>query len=32
VMGAPVVKQVFRVLYNLFAAALYKWNRSKKHW
>jgi predicted DCC family thiol-disulfide oxidoreductase YuxK len=32
VMGLPVVKQVLRVLYNLFAAALYKWNRSKKHW
>jgi predicted DCC family thiol-disulfide oxidoreductase YuxK len=32
VMGLPVIKQLCRVAYNLFAAALYKWNRSKNHW
>lgn len=31
-LGLPVIKQICQVLYNLFAAALYKWNRSKKHW
>lgn len=28
----PLVKHACRLLYNLFAAALYRWNRSKKHW
>jgi predicted DCC family thiol-disulfide oxidoreductase YuxK len=32
ILGLPVIKQICQVLYNLFAAALYKWNRSKKHW
>lgn len=30
--GLPVIRQLCRVAYNLFAAALYKWNRSKNHW
>lgn len=30
--GFPVIKQLCRVAYNLFAAALYKWNKAKKHW
>jgi predicted DCC family thiol-disulfide oxidoreductase YuxK len=32
VLGLPVVKQVCGVVYNLFAAGLYKWNRSRNHW
>ena len=32
VLGLPGVKHLARVAYNVFAAALYKWNRSKKHW
>lgn len=32
VFGFPVVKQLCIIAYNLFAAALYKWNRSKRHW
>lgn len=32
VFGLPVIKQLCRIAYNLFAAALYKWNRAKKHW
>ena len=28
----PIVKQLLNIFYNLFARALYKWNRSKKHW
>lgn len=32
VMGLPLVKQLCRIGYNLFAAALYKWNKSKNHW
>lgn len=31
-MGLPVVKQLGRIAYNLFAAMLYKWNLAKKHW
>ena len=31
-LGLPVVKQLGRVAYNLFAAMLYKWNLAKKHW
>ena len=30
--GLPVVRSVCRVAYNLFAAALYRWNRSRRHW
>ena len=32
VFGLPVVRSLCRVAYNLFAAALYRWNRSRKHW
>lgn len=32
VFGVPVIKHLCRIAYNLFAAALYKWNRSKNHW
>ncbi len=32
ILGLPVVKHLCRGGYNLFAAALYKWNRSKKRW
>lgn len=28
----PVIKQLGQVAYNLFAAALYKWNKAKNHW
>ncbi|MEQ1546171.1 DUF393 domain-containing protein [Methyloglobulus sp.] len=30
--GLPLVKPLCRVAYNLFAAVLYKWNKSNKHW
>lgn len=30
--GMPVLKQTCQVFYNIFAAALYQWNRAKKHW
>ena len=30
--GLPVLKQLCQLGYNLFAAALYAWNRSKKRW
>ena len=30
--GLPLIKQLCRIAYNLFAAGLYKWNRSKDHW
>jgi predicted DCC family thiol-disulfide oxidoreductase YuxK len=28
----PVLKQLCRITYNVFAMALYRWNRAKKHW
>lgn len=28
----PVIKQLSRVAYNIFAAMLYAWNRALKHW
>lgn len=31
-LGLPIIKQLGRTGYNIFAALLYKWNRSKKHW
>jgi predicted DCC family thiol-disulfide oxidoreductase YuxK len=31
-LGLPVVRPLCRLAYNLFAAALYRWNLSKKHW
>jgi predicted DCC family thiol-disulfide oxidoreductase YuxK len=30
--GLPILRQTATHSYNLFAAALYKWNRAKKHW
>ena len=30
--GLPIIKHVCSIGYNVFAAALYQWNRSKKHW
>lgn len=30
-LGLPVLKPICEVSYNLFAAALYKWNRAEKH-
>ena len=32
IFGLPLIKQVCRIAYNVFAAALYRWNKSKKHW
>ena len=31
-LGLPLIKQLCHFSYNLFAAALYKWNKSKNHW
>lgn len=31
-LGLPLIKPLCHDAYNLFAAALYKWNKSKKHW
>jgi predicted DCC family thiol-disulfide oxidoreductase YuxK len=31
-LGLPLIKQACRLAYNLFAAALYRWNRSRNHW
>jgi predicted DCC family thiol-disulfide oxidoreductase YuxK len=31
-LGLPLVKHCCGVLYNLFAVALYRWNKSNKHW
>lgn len=30
--GLPVIRQIARVVYDLFADALYAWNRRKGHW
>ena len=32
VFGLPLIKHLCRIAYNLFAAALYRWNRSKERW
>jgi predicted DCC family thiol-disulfide oxidoreductase YuxK len=32
ILGLPLIKHLCRIAYNLFAAALYKWNKSKNHW
>jgi predicted DCC family thiol-disulfide oxidoreductase YuxK len=32
IFGLPVIKQLCGLSYNVFAAALYKWNKLKKHW
>lgn len=31
-LGLPIIKQLGRTVYNIFAFLLYKWNRSKMHW
>ena len=31
-LGLPVIKQICRKLYNVFANKLYRWNKSKNHW
>ncbi|MBY0498368.1 MAG: DUF393 domain-containing protein [Nitrosomonas sp.] len=31
-LGIPIVRQLCSFGYNLFAAALYRWNKVKKHW
>ena len=31
-LGAPGIRQLCQVAYNLFAEGLYRWNRSKGHW
>jgi len=31
-LGLPVIKHICRAIYNVFAARLYQWNRSKKRW
>jgi predicted DCC family thiol-disulfide oxidoreductase YuxK len=31
-LGLPVIRQACQLAYNLFAAALYRWNQSRKHW
>ncbi len=31
-LGLPLLKQLFQFSYNIFAAALYKWNKAKNHW
>jgi len=30
--GLPIIRDVFRWLYNAFAAALYRWNRWRGRW
>ena len=30
--GIPGIRQLCQLLYNIFAAVLYKWNKAKKHW
>jgi predicted DCC family thiol-disulfide oxidoreductase YuxK len=31
-VGLPVIRHIARVVYDLFADALYAWNRRKGHW
>jgi predicted DCC family thiol-disulfide oxidoreductase YuxK len=31
-VGAPVVRQISRIVYDRFADLLYAWNRRKGHW
>lgn len=28
----PILKQLTRLAYNIFARLLYRWNRAKRHW
>ena len=30
--GLPLIRHASRLGYNVFAAALYRWNRAKRHW
>jgi predicted DCC family thiol-disulfide oxidoreductase YuxK len=32
ILGLAGIKHLCRIAYNVFAAALYRWNRSKNHW
>ncbi len=32
IIAFPVIKQIARLGYYVFARLLYKWNRAKKHW
>ncbi len=32
VLGLPIIRPCGRWFYNVFAAALYRWNRAKQHW
>lgn len=32
ILSLPVIKQIGQIAYNLFAAGLYRWNRSKGQW
>ncbi|MXS85864.1 DUF393 domain-containing protein [Nitrosomonas sp. HPC101] len=32
VLGQPGIRHACRAVYNIFAAALYRWNRSENHW
>lgn len=31
-LGLPLINPLGRIIYNLFAAWLYRWNRTKQHW
>src|SRR5262245_35216907 len=31
-LGLPLIRQIGQLCYNIFAAGLYRWNRSKRHW
>lgn len=32
VFGLPLIRLICNISYNIFAAALYKWNKTKRHW
>ncbi|HEU4590917.1 MAG TPA: DUF393 domain-containing protein [Steroidobacteraceae bacterium] len=32
ILGLPLIRQVCRIAYNLFAVMLYKWNKSNRRW
>ncbi|MCH9674063.1 MAG: DUF393 domain-containing protein [Gammaproteobacteria bacterium] len=32
IVSTRLVRPVFRRVYNMFAAALYRWNQRRKHW
>jgi len=31
-LGLPILKQLMRLIYNIFARLLYRWNRALRHW